>query len=137
MTRLVVLRLDVHDLERLRDTGVVDEDVDVAELRDHRRGRAFAVRLAGDIACDADVAGADIGGGRFSGPGVQVEDGDAGAVLGEEPRGGLADAARGRGPGDDCDFVLQQHGGLQRGLNVGRMLRLHSIASKLAALRPH
>ena len=48
----------------------------------------------------------------------------AGAVLGEEPRRGFADAARGRGTGDDCDFVLQQHGGLQRGLNVGRMLRL-------------
>ena len=74
----------------------------------------LAVRLAGDVALDANVAGTDVGGGLFGRFSAQVEDGDPCTVLGEEPRGGLADAACGGSPGDDCNFVVQQHGVLQR-----------------------
>ncbi len=76
------------------DARVVDQDVEAAEFRDRRRDGRPHGRVVGDVRAVAEEWLADRGR-------VQVEDGDLGAALGQEVRGGPADAggtARHQGP---------------------------------------
>ncbi len=54
--RVVVLGLDVHDLQRLGDAGVVDEHVDPAEFTNDPLGGAQARLLVDDIAGETEMA---------------------------------------------------------------------------------
>ena len=58
---LLVSSLDVHDLQRLRDAGIVDQNVDPAELGDDAVDRGDAGGLVGDVAGKAPMAFADLG----------------------------------------------------------------------------
>jgi hypothetical protein len=81
--RLVVLGLDVHQLKRLGDAGVVDQHVDLPESPQHLVGRRLTLLQVGDVAGDPDMLVAQLG---RCGPrlfGVKVEDGHTGPVTGE------------------------------------------------------
>lgn len=107
---LVVLRLDLHDLQRLTDTSVLDEHINLAERLKHRlRGPARGIFLR-DVASEALVTHAQLGGSPVRGRLLQIEDRDLGPVLGEQPCRGHADAARARRPRDDGDSSCHKHG---------------------------
>ena len=101
------------DLERRQrgerhHAGVVDEDVDGAELRfgEVRKGRH--VVEAGDVeGADTDLAAAalDVLRDALEPIGSARPQHHAGAVRRKDPRGPLADAAR--RPGDEHDLVVQ------------------------------
>jgi hypothetical protein len=100
--------VEVRACERLGgsrelDAGVVDEDVDAAEILGGVGHHAHDILLAGDVALDEDFAHALLtnpaqagvhlllGFGRLVGGG-QVVDGDVRAVLGEADRDRLSDS---------------------------------------------
>ena len=60
---LPALRVDLHDLHRLGDAGIVDEDVDRPNSSMTCSAALPQRREVGDVAADADVAGAELGGG--------------------------------------------------------------------------
>ena len=53
--RVVVLRRNIHELQRLRDAGVVDQHVDLAEGGDDLLGRLATIGEVADVAADSDV----------------------------------------------------------------------------------
>ena len=72
-------------LTRLRDAGVVDQDVDLAEGADGLLGGLAAAGEVGDVAADADMARPDVlCGAPRRALGIEVEDGDPRTVFGEE-----------------------------------------------------
>ena len=56
--RIPGLVVDLHDLQRLRDAGIVDQDVDLAEGGDRLLCRLTASLAIGDVAGNANMAGA-------------------------------------------------------------------------------
>ncbi len=71
---------------------------------------AVAGRLVGDVAGEADVALAPERSRGLAGRAVlEVQDRDAGAVLGEEAGGAEPDAARTGGARNNSGFALEQH----------------------------
>ena len=101
--------LDVHLVQRLLstlDARVVEDDVDPAVVADGHRDRAL------DRRCIRRVDGHGQAGGqrRRHGLGtgrVDVGDDDTGALVGEPPRGRLAEA--GRAAGREQDGVRESH----------------------------
>jgi hypothetical protein len=111
--RIPVLRGDVHELQRLGDAGVVDQDVDMAERLDGAVGRLLAAVAVGHVAREAAVLSAEALGRVVRRAFVEVDDRDAGAVLGKQPRRSEADPARARGTGNDRHLAGEQHRSLQ------------------------
>ena len=102
----------VSSLERvdvLLERGVVDQDVELAELVHGALHRVAAEFAVGDVARDRDAAAAFVldralrlGGVLMLG---QVGDGHVGALAGEQHRHGAADA--GIGAGDQCHLAIE------------------------------
>ena len=122
-------------MQRLGDgqARVVDHEVDAAEGQGRAGERAGDVVLAGDVSDgrDGHVGGADglrDGLGRLR---VAVGDDDAGALGGEAPRGGPADA--GAAAGDQGDPALQGLG-LGAAAQLG-LLELPVLDAELLAFR--
>ena len=92
-----------------RDAGVVDEDVDPAELVHHTLYGGLGGGRVHDVAPDADGPGAvpqlESAGSLLGGSLVEVEDRDRGALAGESLCDAESDAAS--GPGDDCDACVE------------------------------
>ena len=107
---VVARRIDVHDLHRLRDAGVVDQDIDVAERLDARVDGGFALVELGDVANEADMIAAKRGCRLNGGVAVDIENGDAGAVFGEQPCGCKADAVLACSAGNNRGLALEHHG---------------------------
>ena len=63
----------------------------------------------GHVAGEAEMPGPSSSAAALAALGIEIEDGDPGAVLGEQPRGGEADAARAGRPGNHGSLVGQQH----------------------------
>ena len=83
---VVVFRLDVHDLQRLGDAGIVDQHVDRAELGHDLLHRGEAGGLVGDVAGEADDAFAEVGGRGLRLRLVEIENDDPAAVLANRAR---------------------------------------------------
>lgn len=107
--RIEVARRDLQRAHGLRDAGVVHEAVDAAEVLKHRAGCGRARVAVGHVAGEAEMTGAEFGGGRFRVFAAQVEDRHACAVRGQRAGRGLADSARRCGAGDDDGPVVEQH----------------------------
>src|SRR5829696_4948716 len=91
--------------------GVVDEDVDAAELVAHARGGREQRLAVGDVGRDGDRAVAELVGQRPRAIGATGQQRDAIAGGGQRAGGGFADARR--GAGDDRDAAgggLGAHG---------------------------
>jgi hypothetical protein len=116
---VVVRWADIEGLEGLGDAGVVDEDVDSAEMFDDLGDGPLDLRFIGNVGRKAEMAFAQGAGGIACGRFIQVENHDAGAVLGERRSGGAANATDGCGAGNDRDFALQKHGGIPRIVFIG------------------
>src|SRR4029079_7757164 len=89
--------------------GIVDENVEPAELVDRLADGSLAELLIANVACNRDRL-APLLLDNLPGPGgvvmfAQVKDGDVGAFTGEQRRDRPADAAI--GPGDQRRLVLQ------------------------------
>ncbi len=89
-----------------RDAGVVEGDVDAAEVGGDAVEEGVHGVLVGDVHLTEDTA--HLGGGRRTGGLVEVGDHDAGAFGGEAAGGGEPDAAG--SSGDDGDAVAQALG---------------------------
>ena len=103
--RVVVLGLDIHEFERLRDAGVVDEHVDPAEFTNDPLGGAQARLLVDDIAGETEMALAEAG---RSVPGltfVEVQNDDSRTLLGEQASGRQTDSARRRRSRENANFI--------------------------------
>ena len=85
---------DVHELHRLGDAGVVDQNVDLAEGCDGLLGGLAAIGEVADVAANSDVTGAKFLGRTLGRSGIQIENGDPGSLLGEKSRCGAAYPAR-------------------------------------------
>jgi hypothetical protein len=72
--------------------GVVDDDVDLAELVDGLLHQRVRHALLGEVASEDRGLAADLGCGLLGDVAVQVVDQDPGALLGEQLCGGAADA---------------------------------------------
>ena len=99
------------------DAGVVEDDVDAAELVDRRgttRSMSASLATSAAMAIGGAAGRADLGGDGFGGLGVQVDDGDGRALRSEGERRRTADAAG--AAGDDGLLVLKAHGLLLRGI---------------------
>ena len=118
---VVVVRGDVPDGA---DAGVVDQDVDAAERRHHRRDRAVDRRTIGDVALHREVAQRAVL--RRS-----VEAGDARAARPQQLDGGRTDAAG--PPGDDRgESVELAH---EPSLPFGYTRTLLAVSSRRASAR--
>jgi hypothetical protein len=104
--------LDVHDLQRLGDAGVVDQHVDRAPAAQKLLHGGAAGRLVGDVAGETDMVLAQVACRLFRLLSVEVEDGDRGAMLGKKPRRGHAQAAGRSRPGHDSKFPIEKTHGL-------------------------
>ena len=124
---VVVGRLYVHELERLRDSGVVDQHIDLAKSLEHRLSRFLAVDFFCDVARGSEMLRTDVASGGRRRVGVEIEDGDARALRGEQVRNGLADAARRGGPRDDGNLVFQKHRSSQLSSPIG----VHTLRRRL------
>jgi hypothetical protein len=106
---LPVFGLDLHQLHRLRDAGIVDEDIDLTEGRDRLLGRALTALEIGNIAAESDVTISQFAGRVLGALCVEVEHRYPRPVLGEQLRRRAADAARACRARDDGILALQQH----------------------------
>jgi hypothetical protein len=106
--------VDVHELHRLGDSGVVDENVDLAESINGFRGRSLARGQIGDIASEPEMVRTQALRRCFRGPLIDIEDRNARALLGEQSRGREADPTRPGGSRDDCSLTAQKHGFLPK-----------------------
>jgi hypothetical protein len=98
----------------LGDPGIVDEDVEAAEILDdgldHRRDGG-KIRYVGPIGFGFDACAGELAGELFRfGAGTAVIDGDAGALGGEDLRDFAADTARRTRHQGDLAFQSQIHG---------------------------
>jgi hypothetical protein len=100
----------------------VSEQVDFAESLQRFGDGALAISLFRYVAEEANVALAQHGRRRLSGLGVDVADGDPGAVRCESFCGGETDAARPCRARDDRRFVLKKHVSSERELISGRLV---------------
>ncbi len=94
---LEVLRIGLKQELDLGDPGVVDEDVDAAELARDPLDEPEDGVAVGDVGCDRDrpaAEGADLLGHLLGTFGINVVDGDVGAVGGQPERDGPADSPR-------------------------------------------
>src|SRR6202042_1545487 len=88
----------------LADAGVADQHVEPAELLNGRVYQALEVRAAGDVGRAGDgtpAVVADLVRELVQAVGTARAQGDGGAALREQARGGLTDAAARPGDGDD------------------------------------
>jgi hypothetical protein len=106
---VVVRAGDLERLDRLRDAGVVDQDVDAAEGLDRLRGGGFAGGLVRNVAHHAQVAVAELRRRRCRLGACEVHDDDPGALRRHLPRGGKAESVDSRAAGDDGYLVLEKH----------------------------
>ena len=105
MHRRPVLVAHPRDQRVARDAGVVDEDVEVAELRLDPLDERLRLGRVADVRADGDTA--DLGGDRLSAsslPGAVV-DRDLRAAARQLAGDGRADPAR--APGDERDLALE------------------------------
>jgi hypothetical protein len=106
--------VEVGDRPDLADAGVADQHVKPAELLDGRVYQAVEVRLAGDVRGAGDrtpAVVADLLRELVQAVGAARAQGDDGAALREQARGGLTDAAA--RPGDRDDLAVDAgHGNL-------------------------
>lgn len=79
-----LLRADLHQLERLRDAGVVDQDVDLAERLEGSLARPLAAVAVGHVAGEAAVPGSQPVRGALRRILVQIHDRNARTVVGEQ-----------------------------------------------------
>jgi hypothetical protein len=100
---------DLHDGVGAGDRGVVHQDIHLTEVADDLAHRGRAAGLVAHIAGIAPMLPPDLRGCRLGIGRGQVDDRDPGAVLGEQLRRRLADAARRGRAGDDRGLALQQH----------------------------
>ena len=105
----VPIRLgQVHDLRIARDAGIVDDDVEPAELGDGARDHRIDARDIAAIGLDRDrpprIAGRLVRRPLRRGK-VDVGGRDSGAGFGHRERRGAADP--GPGPGHQHDLILQ------------------------------
>src|ERR1700753_3528079 len=90
--RVVIGWFDFEELQRLADAGIVDENIDLAELGDDLGGDLVAPLEIDNIADITAMLGADALG-HFARLGAfEIEDDNAGTVLREEFGRGEADA---------------------------------------------
>ena len=120
-------------LAAARDAGVVDQDVDVAEVardRLHHAGVGFVVVDRAGVGARAAAQGLDGGHGLARGILVlAIVDGDVGAVLRERDRDGAADAAA--AAGHQGDSSRERHRPTSSGRETDRrMVSRRSLASK-------
>ena len=85
--------------------GVVDDDVDLAELVDGLLDELVGDAVLGQVAGEDGGLAGDLGRGLLGDVAVEVVDQDLGALLGEQLCGGAADAA-GRA-GDDGGLSIE------------------------------
>ncbi len=105
---IVIFFGDFPEIGAAFDTGVVDEDIDFAELRGGLFHEALAVGELGDVALDGGGFGAFVAetldDGFRSGSVGEVADGDGGAFLDETLGDAQADALIASGDGDYFSF---------------------------------
>ena len=106
----VALAGDLDNRREVEDAGVVDQDVEAAEMRYGGGDRRVDRSLFGDVELDPEGVRPEGGGDGLGARFVQVGDDDLRAFLHVALRDGLADAAR--GAGDDCNFVPDLHDSL-------------------------
>ena len=124
----VALAGDLDDRREIEDAGVVDQDVEAAEMR-HSGGDGRVDRLLlRDVELDAEGVRPEFGREGLRALLVQVRDDDLRAFLDVALRNRLADAAR--RAGDDGDLVRDLHVCLLIGLWI-----LFVYAPACAALR--
>ena len=126
------LEVDVRDPVLVRElvegragvaAGIVDEDIDAAEVAERLLDEGFAAFAGGDVGGDgediATVRGADLGGGGFKDILAAGTDGDAAAFADEFGGAGLADAFAAASDKGDFSGEFQVHGRSLRGAAVG------------------
>ena len=89
------------------DGGAVHQNVEAAEALDGAGHGTLDGGLVGDVCLQADGVAPGCGdflGGALHAVGVEVGEGDGGALAGQGERGGASDA--GRGTGDQRDFPV-------------------------------
>ncbi|MHC2413494.1 hypothetical protein ACVJGC_006085 [Bradyrhizobium diazoefficiens] len=94
---------DLEDVPVAGDAGIVDHDVEPAELLHGGRNELVDVGALGDVADDGaqGIRPPKLGGRRGEALGINVRDHDLDAVVQESLRAGLADAACRAGDGGD------------------------------------
>ena len=107
--RLIVLRLDFHELQRLGDAGVIDEHVDAPERAEHLIDRGLALLQVGNVAGKSDMLIAHFGRSGLRLLGVEIENGHPCALAGEQLGRGHAEPAPRRRTRDDAALVFKQH----------------------------
>src|SRR5262249_8127908 len=92
-------------LKAQREAGGVHEDVDVAEARENFVDAAVDGVAVSHVEGDADGARAELFGERLQAVFAAGRHDRAGAVAGEAPRAGGADAGGGAGDENDGGFI--------------------------------
>jgi len=108
--RVVVGGRDVAHLARLRDAGVVHEDVDAAALLECGLGGALARSPVGHVGHEAQVLGPQTRGGAGGVGALQVEDHHARALRGHHAGRGEAQSVEAGTAGYEGHFVCEKHG---------------------------
>ena len=112
--RVIIFRLDLHQLQRLRYAGIVDKDIDAAELLDDQGGDRETGDAIRHVAGKPDMTFAEqTRRCKASLSFIKIEDGDLRPVLGEQPCRRLPQSALGRSARHDSNFVFEQHHHLQ------------------------
>ncbi len=107
--QVVVLQRDVHQLVGLADPGIVDQDVDLAEIGEDRGVTAWHCRGIGDVAAIAAMRWPDYPRPPLGLRGiVEIDNRDQRAMLGKALRRRLADTALRGGTGDDRNLAQEQ-----------------------------
>src|SRR6516225_10675006 len=83
---LPILGPNLHQLEWLRNAGVINEYVDFAEGRDGLLGSPATAGQVADIAANANMTRTEFLGRVLGAGGIKIEDSDAGAVVRENAR---------------------------------------------------
>lgn len=104
---------NLQDVPVASDAGIVDHDVEPAELLRGGGDKLIHISALGDIADDGaqGIRPPELGGRRRQTIGIDVRDDDLDAVVQKSLRTSLADAARRTGNGGD--LAGQFHGSLQ------------------------
>src|SRR5215213_6659184 len=126
----LLLRDVDHGLVAMARAGVVDDDVDAAELADRIVHGALDILPSGDVACERDRAMADLLGRGLRRPELEIEHRNPGAFA----REGLGDAEPEalRGAGDEGGLVGEAHGSYSAAWGLGRIFRISASNSSSA-----